>query len=144
MKFFDKRKLPPSVPIVPMIDILTILLIFFIVHSQWKKPKSLLEIDIPGVKHIASLQETKVRATITLGKNQELLFNGQAVSQATLGKTLQDYKKQHPDMQLEVEADKNVPLQQVLDMWDTLTEVGIDIKSAPIKIEIEPSAAPAS
>ena len=29
-------------PIVPMIDILTILLIFFIVHTQWKKP--------PGVK----------------------------------------------------------------------------------------------
>ena len=44
MQFYRKKARSMGVPIVPMIDILTILLIFFIVHTQWKKPQSLLKI----------------------------------------------------------------------------------------------------
>lgn len=40
MQFYRKKARSMGVPIVPMIDILTILLIFFIVHTQWKKPQS--------------------------------------------------------------------------------------------------------
>lgn len=47
MQFYRKKAKSMGVPIVPMIDILTILLIFFIVHTQWKKPQSLLKIDVP-------------------------------------------------------------------------------------------------
>lgn len=48
MQFYRKKARTMGVPIVPMIDILTILLIFFIVHTQWKKPQSLLKIDVPA------------------------------------------------------------------------------------------------
>ena len=50
MQFYRKKASSMGVPIVPMIDILTILLIFFIVHTQWKKPQSLLKIDVPGAE----------------------------------------------------------------------------------------------
>ncbi|MCB5932793.1 biopolymer transporter ExbD, partial [[Eubacterium] rectale] len=50
MQFYRKKAKSMGVPIVPMIDILTILLIFFIVHTQWKKPQSLLKIDVPGAE----------------------------------------------------------------------------------------------
>ena len=52
MQFYRKKARSMGVPIVPMIDILTILLIFFIVHTQWKKPQSLLKIDVPGAEFI--------------------------------------------------------------------------------------------
>ena len=48
MQFYRKKARSMGVPIVPMIDILTILLIFFIVHTQWKKPQSLLKSGIHG------------------------------------------------------------------------------------------------
>lgn len=43
MQFYRKKGRTMGVPIVPMIDILTILLIFFIVHTQWKKPHDPVE-----------------------------------------------------------------------------------------------------
>lgn len=137
MHFFEKRALPPAVPIVPMIDILTILLIFFIVHSQWKKPRTLMEIDIPTVKNITGTQETKPRTTLSLGRNSQIQFNGTLIDQQKLAQALKEFKENNPDMQLEMEADKNVPLELLLSVWDTLTEVGIDIKSAPVRIEVE-------
>ena len=53
-----------GVPIVPMIDILTILLIFFIVHTQWKKPQTLLKIDVPGAEFIEGAPSTEQRAVL--------------------------------------------------------------------------------
>ena len=62
MQFYRKKGRTMGVPIVPMIDILTILLIFFIVHTQWKKPQTLLKIDVPGAEFIEGAPSTEQRA----------------------------------------------------------------------------------
>ena len=60
MQFYRKKARTMGVPIVPMIDILTILLIFFIVHTQWKKPQSLLKIDVPGAEFMEGRWKRKI------------------------------------------------------------------------------------
>ena len=61
MQFYRKKARSMGVPIVPMIDILTILLIFFIVHTQWKKPQSLLKIDVPGAEFMEGTPSSEHR-----------------------------------------------------------------------------------
>lgn len=71
MQFYRKKARTMGVPIVPMIDILTILLIFFIVHTQWKKPQSLLKIDVPGAEFMEGAPSTG--ATGRPGRDGEIL-----------------------------------------------------------------------
>lgn len=137
MKFFEKRPLPPAVPIVPMIDILTILLIFFIVHTQWKKPRTLLEIDIPAVRSIQANQEVRQRAILRVAEDGRMELDGEEVSVENLAQSLKSFKHDKPDLNLEMEADRKVPLESLVKVWDALTEAGIDIKEVPARIEVE-------
>lgn len=142
MKFFEKRPLPPAVPIVPMIDILTILLIFFIVNSQWKKPRNLLEIEIPSVTNLVGKEEVKERATLSVGTDSKIDLNGQSVDIAGLAVALVEFRKTHPGIDMEMEADRKIPLETLVKVWDALTEAGIDIKTVPARIEVEGAASP--
>lgn len=48
------RKIPTmGITIVPMLDILTILLIFFIVHTEFKRQVSVLNLDLPQTHNIS-------------------------------------------------------------------------------------------
>ena len=142
MKFFEKRPLPPAVPIVPMIDILTILLIFFIVNTQWKKPRNLLEIEIPSVRNLVGKEEVKERATLSVGSDAKIDLNGESVDIARLAAALAAFKKAHPGIDLEMEADKKIPLETLVKVWDALTEAGIDIKTVPARIEVDATGTP--
>lgn len=72
MQFYRKKGRTMGVPIVPMIDILTILLIFFIVHTQWKKPQTLLKIDVPGAEFIEGAPSTEQRAVLAVTEDIHL------------------------------------------------------------------------
>ena len=54
MEFHRVQRSRAQVPIVPMIDILFILLVFFIVSTTFKKPREVLQIELPTVKEIPS------------------------------------------------------------------------------------------
>ncbi len=137
MRFFEKRPLPPSVPIVPMIDILTILLIFFIVNSQWKKPRNLLEIDIPSVEYLKAAKEVKPRVTLSVGRDSRVAFNGETLEMDRLATELKQFRRARPDAELEMEVDRKIPLETMIKVWDALTEAGIEVKTVPALIEIQ-------
>jgi biopolymer transport protein ExbD len=46
------------------------------------------------------------------------------------------YQKQNPGRKLELEADKNIPLERLLKVWDALTKAGIPIKEVPARIKV--------
>ena len=56
MKIYDRRFGQQGITIVPMLDILTILLIFFIVHTEFKRQVSVLKLDVPQTQHLAGTQ----------------------------------------------------------------------------------------
>ena len=76
-------------PIVPMIDILTILLIFFIVHTQWKKPQSLLKIDVPGAEFMEGTPSSEQRAVLTVTGTSAISLNGRLVEMNELAAALE-------------------------------------------------------
>ena len=136
MQFYRKKARSMGVPIVPMIDILTILLIFFIVHTQWKKPQSLLKIDVPGAEFMEGTPSSEQRAVLAVTGTSAISLNGRLVEMNELAAALEALKKENPGVKLQLDVDKKAEFGVIVGIWDALTSVGIDAGEVPARIEI--------
>ncbi len=125
-----------EVPIVPMIDILFILLVFFIVSTTFKKPRDILRIELPTVREIPSDQVADARSVIAVDALGNISLDSLTVPEGLLQSYLAAYQKQNPGRKLELEADKKLPLERLLQVWDALTKAGIQIKDVPARIKL--------
>ena len=121
-----------------MIDILFVLLDFFIVSTAFKKPRDVLRIELPTVREIPSDTVADVRSTIALDALGNVTLDSLAVPEGLLESYLIAYQKQNPGRKLELEADKSIPLERLLKVWDSLTKAGIQIKDVPARIKLPP------
>ncbi|MGD7651797.1 MAG: ExbD/TolR family protein [Verrucomicrobiales bacterium] len=137
MEFYRQNRKRAEVPIVPMIDILFILLVFFIVSTTFKKPREILRIELPTVREIPSETITEARSTIAVDALGNITLDGLAVPEGLLKPYLSAYQKQNPGRKLELEADRKLPLERLLEVWDGLTEAGIEIKDVPARIKVK-------
>jgi biopolymer transport protein ExbD len=136
MHFHRPVRSRSQVPIVPMIDILFILLIFFIVSTQFKKPRNVLRIELPTVREVPSEKVTDSRSVISVNADGVVTLDGVKVLDGLLESYLAAYKKQNPGRKLELEADRKLPLEQLLAIWDSMLKAGIQIKDVPARIRL--------
>lgn len=139
MHFHRHHRKRAEVPIVPMIDILFILLVFFIVSTTFKKPRDILRIQLPTVREIPSDQVTDTRSIIAVDALGKITLDSLAVPEGLLESYLATYQKQNPGRKLELEADRKLPLERLLGVWDSLTKAGIEIKDVPARIKLPES-----
>ncbi len=143
MKFHRPPKGRNTVQIVPLIDILLVLLIFFIVSTHFKKPRNVLRIELPTVHEVKSDQVSEERSVIAVDASGKVTLDSLTVPDGLLESYLAAYQKQNPGRKLELEADKQLPLERLLAVWDSLTKAGIPIKDVPARIRLpEQSPAP--
>lgn len=135
MNFYRIQRKRPEVPIVSMIDILFILLIFFIVTMTFKKPREVLQIELPTVKEIESSKISDTRSVIAVDALGNITLDSLPVAEGLLGSYLTAFQKQNPGRKLELEADKRLPLERLLQVWDALSKAGIKIKEVPARIK---------
>jgi len=143
MRFFRRPRKRIEMTIIPMIDILLILLIFFIVTTAFKKPRDILRIELPTVREIPSDKIVAARSVIAVDALGNITLDSLAVPEGLLESYLTAYQKQNPGRKLELEADKKLPLERLLQVWDALTKAGIQIRDVPARVRISP-AIPAS
>jgi biopolymer transport protein ExbD len=136
MHFHRQPRKRAEVPIVPMIDILFILLVFFIVSTTFKKPREILHIELPTVREIPSDQVADSRSVLAVDALGNVTLDSLAVPEGLLESYLAAYQKQNPGRKLELEADKKLPLERLLQVWDSLTKAGIPIKDVPARIKV--------
>ena len=134
MKFHRPTRVRSHIQVIPLIDILLILLIFFVVTTSFKKPRSVLRIELPTVKEIQSDQVGDLRSVIGVDALGNITLDSVAVPEGLLESYLAAYQKQNPGRKLELEADKKLPLERLLQVWDSLTKAGIAIKEVPARI----------
>lgn len=124
-------------PILPMIDILFIVLIFLIVSTTFKKPRTVLPIELPTVHDIANSTVTDERSVLALDAEGRITLDALVVPDARLLEAyLIAFAKENPGRKLELEADKEVSLEKLLTVWDALTRAGIPIKEVPARIRL--------
>ncbi len=136
MQFYRYHRKRAEVPIVPMIDILFILLVFFIVSSTFKKPREVLRIELPTVREMPSDQVADTRSVIAVDALGNITLDSLAVPEGLLESYLAAYQKQNPGRKLELEADRKLPLERLLNVWDSLTKAGIQIRDVPARIKV--------
>lgn len=118
--YFDANR--PRVEVIPMIDIMMFLLVFFVVISLNMIAGSGVQMEIPGSK---TTQQLKV-STITVGvtKDGKVVVAGKAVNSDELKARLNALKKDGP-VDVVLAGDKDVPLQMLLGVMDTIRGSGI-------------------
>jgi len=142
MRFHRHPRKRVEVTIIPMIDILLIMLVFFIVTTTFKKPRDILRIELPTVREIPGDKVVAARSVIAVDALGNISLDSLAVPEGLLQSYLAAYQKQNPGRKLELEADKKLPLERLLQVWDALTKAGIEIKDVPARIKLsEPTAA---
>jgi biopolymer transport protein ExbD len=136
MRFHRKARKRPEVTIIPMIDIMLVMLIFFIVTTNFKKPRNVLRIELPTVRELPSDKVADARSVIAVDALGNVSLDTLAVPEGLLQSYLAAYQKQNPGRKLELQADRKLPLERLLQVWDSLTKAGIEIKDVPARIKI--------
>ena len=136
MRFHRLTTTRSQVAVIPLIDILFVLLIFFIVSTAFKKPRDILRIELPTVREIPSDTVADVRSVLAVDAAGKITLDNLAVPDGLLEPFLTAYQKENPGRQLELEADRKLPLESLLQVWDALTKAGISIKDVPARIKL--------
>lgn len=135
MQFARIQKKRAEVPILPLIDILFILLVYVIVTTSPKKPREVLRIELPTIKEIASETVADSRSIIAVDAEGNITLDTLNVPDGLLGIYLDSFQKQNPGRKLELEADRRLPLEKLLAIWDALSKAGISINEVPARIK---------
>jgi len=136
VKFHRPARQRSAVPIVPMIDILLFMLIFSVVTTTFKRPRSVIRIELPVVHEVPSDTVTETRSEIVVDATGKVMIDKAEVPEGLIDSYLIAYQKTNPGRKLELVADKQVPLEKLLAVWDALTKAGFPIKDVPARIQL--------
>lgn len=133
------RKAPTlGITIVPMLDILTILLIFFIVHTEFKRQVSVLNLDLPQTQNLAGERGDSDSVLLEVGADGTLAFGGQVISEQQLASLVRELLEQYPDRTIQVCAAEGSTLGRFLQVLDQLTAAGLKVEEVPVRIDYKP------
>ena len=118
--YFDANK--PRVEVIPMIDIMMFLLVFFVVISLNMIAGSGVQMEIPSSKTTQELKASTVTVGVT--KDGKVVVSGKPVTPDELKARLNGLKKDGP-VDVVLAGDKDVPLQMLLGVMDTIRGSGI-------------------
>jgi biopolymer transport protein ExbD len=128
--YFDASR--PRVEVIPMIDIMMFLLVFFVVISLKMIAGTGIDMELPGS---ATTQELKT-STITVGvtKSGATVVDGKTLTPDALKERLIAIKKAQP-VEVVLAGDKDVPLQMLIQVMDTVRAAGITTVGIAAKAE---------
>lgn len=148
MNFYQPKNKKDRVPIVPLIDILTILLIFFIVtrgeppkeekiENPPAEPRDIVQINLPLAKEIATSEVVDKRAVLAVRPDGTIrLGSYELASPELLTDALIVFRRENPQLKLELAADEGATLAQLFLVWDALTAAEYNIKDVPTRIRL--------
>src|SRR4051812_32810592 len=115
-----KRKGHRAAPIVeinmiPLIDVSLVLLIIFMVMTPFLVQQQ-VRVNLP--QSVSSNEQPDRPIVVSIQKSGEMTLNGTAVGSSTLENSLKTLLAKTPDRPLMIQADRDLPLQQVVTVMD--------------------------
>lgn len=133
------RKIPTmGITIVPMLDILTILLIFFIVHTEFKRQVSVLNLDLPQTHNLSGEKGNNDSVLLEVGADGVIAFGGKIVSEQQLPSLVQEQLEKNPDSTIQVSAAEGSSMGRFLLVLDQLSAAGLKVEEVPVRIDYKP------
>ena len=138
MKLYERRFAQQGIPIVPMLDILTILLIFFIVHTEFKRQVTVLKLDVPQTHHLAGTQGDRNSVLLELADDGSIAFNGKLIPAEQLIPAVRELVQQTPKARIQFSAAGGSSMARFVEILDSLTAAGLDVEQVPVRIDYAP------
>jgi biopolymer transport protein ExbD len=111
------------IEIIPMIDVMMFLLVFFVLISMNVIPALGIKTNLPGSAQPEKLQVRK-HAVVTIAPNGQMQLDGTDYSLAGISSALKQLKASG-DVDVVINSDKDVSVQQLIDVMDSIKSSGI-------------------
>lgn len=138
MRIYTRKPVLSGINIVPMLDILTILLIFFIVHTEFKRQNHVLKLDLPQTHTLAGENGNADDVLLELGADGSLAFAGQEISPAQLAEAVRELHRTRPEAHIQVSAAEGSSMGSFIEVMDILSAAGVQAEEIPVRIDYRP------
>lgn len=118
----EPKKNKAHIELIPMIDVMMFLLVFFVLISLNVIPAQGLKTQLPGAASAQQLKPQK-KAIVTLGENEGLQLDGQAIALQDLVGTLKRQQHDEP-LTIILNSDKGVAVERLVAVMDNLRQGG--------------------
>ena len=137
MVIYTRKPAALGISIVPMLDILTILLIFFIVHTEFKRKVSVLDIALPQTHNIAGEKGDKNQILLEVADDGALALDGNIITLDKLSAAVQEIRITRPDAKVQVSAARGASMGRFIQTMDILTAAGLPVEEGPVRIDYQ-------
>lgn len=118
----EPKKNKAHIELIPMIDVMMFLLVFFVLISLNVIPAQGLKTQLPGAASAQQLKPQK-KAIVTLGDNDGLQLDGQAIALQDLVGVLKQQQHDEP-LTIILNSDKGVAVERLVAVMDNLRQGG--------------------
>ncbi len=130
-----REKLVAEINITPFTDVILVLLVIFMITTPLISQAN-IKVDLPKAKSAKPPEgagQTQIEITIT--REGPVYLDGKLVTRRELRDQVNDLHKNNPDLNVVVSSDKAVRLQDIVDVIDSLSELGITKVSIAARAE---------
>ena len=145
MNLYQKKRRTPVLQIISMIDVLIILLIFLVVSTTFKDPRSkpktgaaaersVLNVAIPVSESLNLGTDTATRVSLTVTKDEKCFLADVEIPLDRLGEGLRVFRESSPGAKLDLRIDEKVSFGGLIRIWDSLTKAGYRVGDVPARV----------
>ncbi|HEY2664990.1 MAG TPA: protein TolR [Candidatus Binataceae bacterium] len=119
----QRGQLVSQINVTPMVDVMLVLLIIFMVTAPIIQQG--VELTLPRVK-AAALPGAEQQLVVSITSDRQIYLNDAKISAADLSRKLRAVSAEHPDQQIFVRADDQVPYGDVIRAMAAIKAAGIE------------------
>ena len=117
----SKQISQPKFELTALIDVIFILVLFFAVSTSFNQHRKALSLTLPTA---VAVKTPTSPITISIDRNQRVFWNGERVSEKTIGFRVKQQLLKKPNQVIILQADKNTPYVRVISVLDTIRVSG--------------------
>lgn len=122
MRLSNSEELQAEINVTPLVDVVLVLLVIFMVVTPLLKQE--VPIELPLAENSRETKDLS-QLTLTLATDGGVLLNGQPMLRDALTTQLQTIYADRVDKTIFLEADRNLPYGQVVDVMDDCRAAGV-------------------
>ena len=120
-----KQRLVAEINITPFTDVILVLLVIFMITTPLISELR-VKVNLPEAKSGKRIESSKPeQIDITVTREGPVYLNGKVVSRKELREQISAMHRDNPDLSVVLRSDKNVKFQDIVNVLDPLTDLGV-------------------